>query len=132
MTQGIRGGPRRPGKRPLILLVEDDPPQRAVLEFILRRFDADTLDAGNLAEAREKLEAGPDLVIIDFYLEPEAGTDLLEDIPEGVPVLLLTASIETQLLLDKYPRLNAVLRKPALPAQIRATVASLLGLPAEE
>jgi DNA-binding NtrC family response regulator len=114
---------------PLVLLVENDAPQREVLDFIMRRFGLNTLHAGNLTEARRHLNAAPDLVILDFYLEPEAGTDLLEDIADGVPVLLLTASIEAKIMMDKYRRLNAVLQKPAMPEQLRATVAYLLGLP---
>lgn len=110
-------------------MVEDDPPQRAVVEFALAPLGIRTIGAGNLAEARRGLTENPDLVILDFYLPPEAGPDLLDDIPTDVPVLLVTASIETRVIMDKYPRITAALPKPVEPSKLRSTTASLLGLP---
>jgi CheY-like chemotaxis protein len=113
----------------LVLIVENDPPVRAVIEFTLERLGVEIIEAGNLTEARKQLSSAPDLVILDFYLEPEAGPDILDDMRPDVPVILLTASVETKLILDKYPRINAALEKPFEPARLRAVAAYLLGIP---
>lgn len=117
------------GSRPVVLLVENDDPQREIIRLTLLPLDLDLVEAQNLEEARKQLRAaGPALVILDFYLEPEAGTDLLDDIPEATPVLLLTASIETKSLERKHPRINALLRKPVDQEEFRSVVRRLLGL----
>ena len=115
--------------RPLILIVENEAPLRELLRLTLLPLEVDTLEARNLGEAIEHLRAGPDLVILDFYLEPEAGTDLLEHVAPKIPILLLTASVETKNLRNKYPRIDAVLSKPTEQREVRAAVRQLLGIP---
>lgn len=117
---------------PRLLLVDNEDAVRELLRLSLLPLGVEVLDASNLAEARRLLDPPPDLVVIDFYLDPEAGTDLLEEIPEGVPVLMVTASVETKNLMAKYPRLTAVLDKPFDGRTLRQTVRGLIpGLTAE-
>lgn len=112
--------------RSVVLLVEDNPSWREILELTLEPLDLDLRNAANLAEARRQLDPPPDLVVLDFYLTPEVGTDLIEDIPEGVPILLLTGSIDIKELERKYPRLTTIMRKPIGESELRTTIQSLL------
>jgi DNA-binding response OmpR family regulator len=119
---------RLSGVSPVVLVVEDDPTFREVIRLTLLPLGVRILEAGGLDEARLMLRAAPDLVILDFYLQPEAGTDLLEDLAQNVPVLLLTGSLETSELVRKHSRLSAVLRKPFDGQELRALARQLLDL----
>jgi DNA-binding NtrC family response regulator len=115
------------GPWPVVLVVEDDEHLRRILTLTLTPLDLVVRTASNLSEAREQLrKARPALVIIDFYLKPEAGTDLLDDVPHDVPVLLLTASLEIAEIQRKHPRIAAALTKPIDHERLHAVVLDLV------
>lgn len=83
----------------LLLAVEDEPRNSALLEAILGRAGYRLAVAGDLAEARTML-AGmtPDLVLLDRHLPDGDGLDLIATIRDDerlnhVPVLLVSASV---------------------------------------
>jgi CheY-like chemotaxis protein len=88
-----------PVKQPRILVVEDDPTNRALLQLSLKRqcFDIDT--AVNGAQAMEMWEQGHyDLIIMDVQMPVMNGIDATESIRERertrgghIPILAMTA-----------------------------------------
>jgi DNA-binding NtrC family response regulator len=112
---------------PVVLVVENDSNFRELLQLILLPLDVEVIAVADIEGARRHLHRKPALIILDFYLEPTVGTDLLDEVPDDVPVLLLTASLETREILRKYPRITAALQKPVREQQLHDAVKSLLG-----
>jgi DNA-binding response OmpR family regulator len=83
----------------LLLAVEDEPRNAALLEAILGRAGYQLRVAGDLAQAREFLaDATPALVLLDRHLPDGDGLDLIGTIrsstrTERVPILLVSASV---------------------------------------
>lgn len=83
----------------LLLAVEDEPRNAALLGAILGRAGYQLHIAGDLAQAREFLaEATPALVLLDRHLPDGDGLDLIGTIrgsqrTRGVPILLVSASV---------------------------------------
>jgi two-component system phosphate regulon response regulator PhoB len=82
---------------PSILVIEDEPDLREVLEFNLRQAGHEVLAASRAADglrlARQQL---PDLVILDLMLPDRPGTDVCRDLrtdaaTRSLPILILTA-----------------------------------------
>lgn len=80
MTEGVRTGPR-------ILLVEDEPANRALVRAILARTDRAELrgtvldEAATIAEARSVLASHPvDIVLVDVRLPDGNGLDLATEL----------------------------------------------------
>lgn len=84
---------------PLILAVEDEPRNAALLEAILTRAGYRLHVAEQLGAARAWLADGaPDLVLLDRHLPDGDGLDLIPVIKSsprlsGVPILLVSASV---------------------------------------
>jgi two-component system cell cycle response regulator DivK len=89
-------------EEPLILAVEDEPRNAALLEAILTRAGYRLHVAEELGAARTWLEDGaPDLVLLDRHLPDGDGLDLIPEIKSsprlaGVPILLVSASVLPQ------------------------------------
>jgi CheY-like chemotaxis protein len=87
------------GDGPLILAVEDEPRNAALLEAILSRAGFRLHVADELGEAREWLaEETPSLVLLDRHLPDGDGLDLIPEIKGSarlheVPILLVSASV---------------------------------------
>ena len=83
----------------LLLAVEDEPRNAALLDAILGRAGYRLHVAGDLAEAREWLASEtPDLVLLDRHLPDGDGLDLIGTIRgvdrlRSVPILLVSASV---------------------------------------
>jgi DNA-binding response OmpR family regulator len=83
----------------LLVAVEDEPRNAALLEAILGRSGYRLRIAPDLAGARELLaEATPDLVLLDRHLPDGDGLDLIPEIRNSdrlgaVPILLVSASV---------------------------------------
>jgi two-component system phosphate regulon response regulator OmpR len=79
----------------LILVVEDDPRLRALLQRYLGENGFRVTAAEHAAEAREKLRfLQPDLMVLDVTMPGESGLSLTESLRRekfDVPILLLTA-----------------------------------------
>jgi two-component system phosphate regulon response regulator PhoB len=83
-----------------ILIIEDEPDLRDVLEYNLRQAGHETVTAGRAGDglrlARQRL---PDLVILDLMLPDRPGTDVCRELrgdptTRHVPVMMLTARAE--------------------------------------
>jgi DNA-binding response OmpR family regulator len=87
------------GDGPLILAVEDEPRNAALLEAILSRAGFRLHVADELGQAREWLAEGtPSLVLLDRHLPDGDGLDLIPEIKgsarlHNVPILLVSASV---------------------------------------
>ena len=86
--------------RPSILLVEDEPSQRAVLSYNLEAegFEVQTADNGEDALALIA-EAAPDLILLDWMMPHVSGIEVcrrLKARPEtrGIPIIMLSARSE--------------------------------------
>lgn len=83
----------------LLVAVEDEPRNAALLEAILGRSGYRLRIAPDLAGARELLaETTPDLVLLDRHLPDGDGLDLIPEIRNSerlgsVPILLVSASV---------------------------------------
>jgi two-component system cell cycle response regulator DivK len=86
-------------QEPLILAVEDEPRNAALLEAILTRAGYRLHVAEGIGTARRWLADGrPDLVLLDRHLPDGDGLDLIPEIRtsprlSGVPILLVSASV---------------------------------------
>ncbi len=95
------------GRRPLVLVAEDEPDLRAYIEAALRPyFDVETAADGAQALAAVKSRA-PDLVLTDVMMPGTSGTDLCRAIKQdprlkSTPVIILTALSATDNVLDAY------------------------------
>lgn len=66
-------------KKKSVLLIDDDPDFRAIVETILERQGMDIISCTKLQEAAERLkETLPDLIILDLRLEKEHGVQFLQ------------------------------------------------------
>jgi two-component system cell cycle response regulator DivK len=85
--------------RPLILAVEDEPRNAALLEAILSRAGYRLHIADRIGEARSWLADGaPAMVLLDRHLPDGDGLDLIPEIKGSprlgnVPILLVSASV---------------------------------------
>lgn len=119
-----REAPVSPGHS--VLLIEDDADTRDAMAALLTGAGLRVISSD---EGRKALElAGatrPALVVLDLATHGMNGWEFLErraDVPAlaGVPVLVVTGST------DEPPRAAAVLRKPVDPAELLATIRTLL------
>lgn len=95
------------GRRPLVLVAEDEPDLREYMRANLSQFfELDTASDG--AEALAKVRArAPDLVLTDVMMPGTTGTDLCRAIKRdprlrSTPVIMLTALSSTDNVLDAY------------------------------
>jgi two-component system response regulator PilR (NtrC family) len=120
--------------RQKILIVDDEPDIRELLEITLGRMKLDTRSARNVSEAREWLAQEPfDLCLTDMRLPDGTGLELVQHIQQRhpqVPVAMITAygSLETAINALKAGAFD-FLTKPVDLARLRELVASALRLP---
>ncbi len=117
-----------------ILVIDDEPDAREILEEILTQAGATVKLAADAAEALRILsDFNPDLIISDLAMPGEDGLSLMRKIrartPDrvaSIPAIALTAYTRTE---DRIQALNAGFQmhvpKPVDPKEIVATVASL-------
>lgn len=118
-----------------ILVVEDDVwSQRIVVELLEMR-GHDVLSASDVASAREQLERGPQVVLLDIHIPGGGGELLLREIRKTphlarLPVIALTASAMTGDR-ERFLRLGftAYLSKPIDVKSFGATIERYLQEP---
>jgi two-component system response regulator PilR (NtrC family) len=121
--------------RQKILIVDDEPDIRELLEITLGRMKLDTLSARNLAEAQALLARETfDLCLTDMRLPDGTGLALVQHIQQRyaqVPVAMITAygSLETAINALKAGAFD-FLTKPVDLTRLRELVTSALSLPA--
>ena len=80
-----------------VLVVDDESGIRDMLRLALETADFECLEAGNIAEAHQKIiHNTPDIVLLDWMLPGGSGIELLrrlkkEEATQQVPVIMLTA-----------------------------------------
>lgn len=117
----------------LVLIIDDEPDIRELLEITLGRMQLDTVTAGTLAEARAHLrERSFHLCLTDMRLPDGDGLSLVKEIQEQLPqlpVAVITAhgSTETAIIALKSGAFDFV-SKPVDLNKLRAMVSSALKL----
>jgi two-component system response regulator AtoC len=85
-------------RREKILIVDDDRFVRMALGEALRKWDYETLEAENVAQAKKAFEdAEPAIVLLDIDLPDGSGLDVLSDIKQKRPetiVVMITGNID--------------------------------------
>ncbi len=116
---------------PTLLVVDDEPKIRRILELSLSDLGYRVLGAANAAEAEQQLAAEAiDLVLADLQLPDRSGIDLLERIRAThaeLPVILMTAygSVESAVRAIKLGAFDYVV-KPFAVEEIEALVSRAL------
>ena len=124
----------KPDRRLRVLLVEDDPQVRELVGEYLRRDEHEVAVAMSGREGLDLFAAGRfDLVVTDLALEEMSGEQLAAAIKARAPdcpVILLTGFADT--LPDRgggLASIDAVLRKPLLPADLWRAMAQVTAKP---
>ncbi len=123
----------------VLLVIEDEAPNRALLRAVLSRAaeanvrEATLLEAGNLASARAILAShAVELILLDIRLPDGDGLELvreLTDQPEAERprVLVLSASVlPTERDAAMGAGVDGFLAKPYRPAELSATLGAML------
>jgi two-component system response regulator PilR (NtrC family) len=116
-----------------VLIVDDEPDIRELLDITLSRMGLETHSAANLSEARAMVaEHAPDLCLTDMRLPDGNGISLVEYIQEQfphIPVAMITAhgSVETAISALKAGAFDFV-SKPIELENLRRLVSSALEL----
>jgi adenylate cyclase len=88
---------RGDGRRPVVLVVEDDPDQRQSVEAALAAMDYDVDTAEHGRHGLERLaERRPDVIVLDLMMPEMDGFEFVaalqaDDIARDVPLLIVTA-----------------------------------------
>ena len=117
-----------------ILIVEDDPAQRRILEELVKRYGFETATADGAAQGLDILEASRskpvDLIILDLVMPEIDGLEFLERLSAyrtTVPVIVQTAqgSIETVVKAMRAGADDFVV-KPVNPERLKVSIQNLL------
>ncbi len=109
-------------KKPLALIVDDEPDIRELLEITLNRMDIQTCSAESIAGARALLQQKLfDLCLTDMKLPDGNGlelVDLIQTLPASIPVAVITAhgNMESAILAMKKGAFDFVSKPVDLPA----------------
>ncbi|QNM96276.1 sigma-54-dependent transcriptional regulator [Chitinimonas koreensis] len=122
---------KKPSKSPRVLVVDDEPDLRELVELTLLKMGLDVETADGVAGARARLDAGGiDLCLTDMRMQDGSGLDLLRHIESrgmDVPVAVITAygSLDNAVEALKAGAFD-YLAKPVSLDQLRTLVRSAL------
>ena len=120
-------------RKPLVLIVDDEPDIRELLEITLNRMDIHTCSAENIKSANELLQQNSfDLCLTDMKLPDGNGLDLVDTIQalsNPIPVAVITAhgNMDTAILAMKKGAFDFI-SKPLDLSALRHLVSSALKL----
>jgi two-component system CheB/CheR fusion protein len=131
---GIVEGVRRSGA---ILIVEDDPEVRELLELLLKDEGHRTATAPDGIAALELVARGtiqPDLILADYNLPKgmsglQVTAKLRENLHRQIPAIILTGDISTGTLRDIARQDYVQLNKPVRVRELTQAIRRLLGIP---
>lgn len=136
-TAQISGASEHAARKGAILLVEDDPDVRDLVEQLLKGEGYQVLAAPDgyaALQLVEELKFVPELVLADYNL-PE-GLDglqiairLREKLQSHVPVIIMTGDISTTTMLDILSHHCVQLNKPVKPKELMLAIERLLAEP---
>jgi two-component system CheB/CheR fusion protein len=117
-----------------ILVVEDDPEMRELLDLLLRDEGHRTATAPDGVAALQLVDRGtirPDLVLADYRLPSglnglQLGAKLREKLHREIPVVILTGDISTEALRDIAGQNCVRLNKPVKPKELAQVIQRLL------
>ena len=115
-----------------ILIVDDDRLMQALLQRVLDAPDRTILQAASRAEAIERLQLQPDLVLLDLFLPDADGRDVLGEMRSSpdwasIPVIVLSgADAELARIESLALGADAFMGKPFDPEALQTLAASLL------
>ena len=125
-----------------ILIVEDEPEIRELLNFSLARAGFRVTEAESAESALQKLfDQLPDLVIVDWMLPGMSGVDLAkrirkDELTSSLPLLMLTARSEESDVLKSFDSgIDDYMSKPFSPKELVARIKALMrrsGVPEDE
>ncbi len=122
-----------------ILVVEDEPAIRDLLAVNLRHGGYRPLQAADAGSARRQIDAElPDLVLLDWMLPDESGTELARQLrsderTRSLPIIMLTARSEEGDRLNGFEAgVDDYICKPFSPRELLARIKALLRRAAPE
>ncbi|MDQ7027181.1 MAG: response regulator [Anaerolineae bacterium] len=121
-------------RKPLILVIDDDPALQTLIVSLLRRGDMEAISAMDGSQAREALDQDrlPDLVLLDLMLPEISGIDLLKEFRsqpklEQLPVIILSALADPEQIREGLDEgADRYLTKPYLANNLIKTVREVL------
>lgn len=122
-------------RKPLILVIEDDPSVQDLLALLLSGEGYDVIKAADGLEGLIKLDRErPSLVILDLMMPNVSGDRVLEELRsdarlKGVPVLIVSGRHDVHETFDEHVGADNVFAKPLDPAGLIDRVEELLGKP---
>jgi two-component system response regulator PilR (NtrC family) len=127
MVSAKTNGPEASGAKPSVLVVDDEPSMRDMLQIVLRRDGYEVRTAQDGRHALESLQHGPvDLLLSDIRMPDMTGVDVLraaKDLNPDIVALMMTAYASTGTAVEAM-RLGAVdyLTKPFNMDELRLKV----------
>lgn len=124
-------------RKPLILVVEDDPSVQSLLQLLLEGEGFDVITAKDGLEGLVKLDLQhPSLLILDLMMPNVSGDRLLAEVQEDprlrdVPVLIVSGRHDVHESFDDLLGRDNVFPKPIDPTKLVERVEALLGKPEE-
>ena len=121
-------------RKPVILVVDDDPALQKLIVSLLRRGEMDSISAMDGHEARAALSQDtlPDLVLLDLMLPEISGIDLLKEFRsqpelEKLPIIILSAIADPEQIREGlHEGADRYLTKPYLANNLLNTVREVL------
>ena len=118
---------------PYILVVEDEPDIRELLDFSISRSGFSVIEAETAEDALKVLDRGtPELIIIDWMLPGMDGIDLAkqlraDELTKELPIIMLTARGEEADKLRSFEvGIDDYVTKPFSPKELVARIKALL------
>jgi two-component system phosphate regulon response regulator PhoB len=116
-----------------VLIVEDEPEIREMLNFSLTRAGFTVIEAATGEMALQRLDTDlPDILIVDWMLPGMSGVELAkrirrDELTSALPLLMLTArSEETDVLKSFESGIDDYMSKPFSPKELVARIKALL------
>ena len=116
-----------------VLIVEDEPEIREMLNFSLTRAGFTVIEAATGEMALQRLDTDlPDILIVDWMLPGMSGVELAkrirrDELTRALPLLMLTArSEETDVLKSFESGIDDYMSKPFSPKELVARIKALL------
>jgi DNA-binding response OmpR family regulator len=122
------------GRRPLILVADDDPDIRSLVALRLERSGYDVVAAGDGEQAlATALERVPDVALLDVMMPKLDGYEVTQRLREleatrHLPIILLTARVqETDIARGVEAGADDYVKKPFSTNELRDRVQAVLG-----
>ena len=118
---------------PRILVIDDEPDTRAMLEQTLKAAGHEVVLAGDGREGMERHRTSPaDLVITDLFMPIQDGMETIRELRSGFPevaIIAMSGRTDTGAMLSIAQHVADVglLHKPLLTDELMAAVAKALG-----